>query len=106
METRYQIVGTNDDRDMMTLAQLEISQTVTGEETGRHLRPELQNQPKLADMCGPMWGGWRNAAGESLFLEDDRDPTSAIKPYCKAQGPVAYVVVRYETWEAYDRLSR
>ncbi len=106
METRYQIVGTNDDRDMMTLAQLEVRQTITGEKIGAHLRPELQNQPILADMCGPMWGGWRDANGESVFLEDDRDPNSAPKSYSPSQGPVAYVVVRYETWEAYERMSR
>ena len=78
METRYQIVGTNDDRDMMTLAQLEIRQTVTGEETGRHLRPELQNQPKLANMCGPHVGRlaqrrWRVALPRRRPRPDERD---------------------------------
>lgn len=106
IETRYQLVGTSDDHDMLTLAGLEIRQTITGEQSGSHLRPELRGQPILANMCGPMWGGWRNAAGESLFLEDDSDPTSEIKSYCKAQGPVAYAVCRYETWEMYERMSR
>lgn len=105
MEVRYQTVGTNDDRDMMTLAQLEIRQTVTGEQQGTHLRDELRGQPTLEGMCGPMWGGWRDAEGNSVFLEDDRDPTSKPKPYSDA-GPIVAYVVRYETWEAYDALSR
>jgi hypothetical protein len=105
METRYQIVGTENDRDMMTLAELESIQTVTGKETSPHLRPELRDQPIIGNMCGPMWGGWRDAAGEYVFLENDRDPTSPPKTYSKG-GPIAYAVVRYETWEAYERLSR
>lgn len=51
--------------------------TLTGMETRRGLRPELQGQPKFGGVLGPMWGGVEN--GEP--------------------------VVRYECQSAYDKLS-
>ncbi len=107
METRYQIVGTPDrDGDMLTLEELAARLTITGTRHNPAVRPELRDAPEAANMCGGMWGGWRDANGESIFLTNDRDPNSAPTSYSPSQGPVAYVVVRYETWEAYDRLSR
>lgn len=49
-----------------------------GIETGTHLRKELRGQPKLRGLAGPMFDG--------------------------RKGDV--VVVRYDTWELYDQLSR
>lgn len=43
------------------------------------LRPELRDKPQLEGYCGPMWGGLT---------------------------PQGAPILRYETWAAYDRLSR
>ncbi len=45
-------------------------------------RVELDNQPTFDGYCGPMWGGERDINGEH------------------------YAVLRYETWDVYDALSR
>lgn len=108
MQTLYEIVGLPGYSDrLLTREELEDTGLVIGIEEGpAHVRPELQNQPRLRDLCGGMWGGWRDAAGESVFLENDKDPNSAPKPYSRHAGPVVACVVRYETWEAYEMLSR
>lgn len=49
-----------------------------GDETGRHLRPELRDHPKFDGLCGPMWGG----------TADDGGP-----------------IIRYEDWDTYNILS-
>lgn len=45
-------------------------------------REELDNQPQFDGYCGPMWDGTRRWGGEECG------------------------VLRYETWEVYDMLSR
>lgn len=45
-------------------------------------RAELDNQPEFDGYCGPMWDGERRWNGERC------------------------AVLRYETWEVYDMLSR
>ena len=47
-------------------------------EEGQHLRAELRGHPKFKKLCGPMWNG----------VED------------------GVPVIRYESWEAYEILSR
>ncbi len=106
IEARFQIVGTPDrDGDMLTLEQLTERLTITGTRNSPGARSELRDQPEAADMCSGMWGGWRDAKGEYVFLTDDNDPTSEPTAYNKG-GPIAYYVVRYETWAAYEALSR
>jgi hypothetical protein len=103
----FQVVG-DGNNDLMTEEQFRARYEV-GElnEIGanRCLRPELWNQPKLPGYCGPMWGGWRNEAGDNVFLTDDRDFTRPLTSY-SPPGPIVAVVTRYETWEAYEMLSR
>jgi hypothetical protein len=48
-----------------------------GIEERAYLKPELQGQPKFKKLAGPMYGG-----------EEDGVP-----------------VIRYESWEAYERMS-
>lgn len=105
MQTLYQIVST-DGGETLTAAELAARYDVTDLESGTHLRPELRGHPRIKGLCGPMWGGWQDAAGESIFLTNDRDPESAPQSYSPSQGPVAVAVVRYETWEAYEVYSR
>ena len=109
METRYQIVGRNDvdPSNFMTLD--ELSQIVTPVMPGgprTYLRRELQNAPGIAGLCGPMWGGWYDENREPVWLVDDYDPEGARPSYCRTDLPIAIVVVRYETQEACDMLSR
>jgi len=70
-------------------------------EGGTHLRPELQGQPVLPNLCGPMWGGHRYEDGEHVFLNDD----GTRRPY-GSQKPITAMVIRYETWPAYEAYSR
>lgn len=107
MQTLYQIVGLpTGNLDMLTREQFDALCPNTVIKTGSHLRAELQGQPSTEDLCGPMWGGWRDADGEMVFLENDRDPTSPVESYSRSKGPIVAYVVRYETWETYEVMSR
>jgi hypothetical protein len=80
-ETHYLVVSKNGIETFRSREALLARYTATGESTGpnyRHLKPELQGQPVIDGLCGPMWG--------------DR------------KGDV--VTVRYEDWETYNLLSR
>lgn len=105
MQTIYQIVS-NNGGEILTADELAARYDVTDTESGTHLRPELRGQPRIKGLCGPMWGGWKDADGESIFPINDRDPESPPLSYSPSQGPVAAVVIRYETWEAYEVYSR
>ncbi len=100
----FQVVGDGND-DLMTEEQFRARYQVGELKDGTHLRPELQNQPDLPGYCGPMWGGWRNEAGDNVFLVDDRNMESPLTSY-SPPGPIVAVVTRYETWAAYEALSR
>lgn len=105
MKTLYQVVGANIDEFLLSREELLARfAEAAAPAVQSHLRPELQNQPALKGLCGPMWGGWRNDEGQSVFLEDDNDLTS-VTSY-SAKGPIAAVVIRYETWATYERMSR
>ena len=98
IETRYQICGTGaNDGDLLTREELEARLTLLDKVGGDHLRPQLRGQPVADGMAGPTCGGWRDANGEYVFLENDYDPTSEPKSYSKHEGPIAFYVVRYDT---------
>lgn len=74
---------------------------------GQQLRDELVGKPVFANLCGPMWGGYRDAAGEGIYFTNSRDnPASEIANYSPSKGPVDHYLVRYEDWESYELLSR
>lgn len=74
---------------------------------GSQLRPELRGQPMLKGLAGPMWGGWHDAEGRSIYFQGQGDrPDAEIAPYSPGKLPVAYHVIRYEDWGSYDLLSR
>lgn len=100
----FQVVG-DGNNDLMDEATFRARYQVGELLAGSHLRPELQNQPDLPGYCGGMWGGWRNAEGENVFPVDDRDPFGALQSY-SPPGPIVAVVTRYETWAAYEAMSR
>jgi hypothetical protein len=72
----------------------------------RVLRPELRDRPRIKGMAGASWGGWRDANGEHVFLENDYDPASQPKPYSPSMGPIDHFLLRFEDWETCDLLSR
>lgn len=62
-------------------------------------RPELDNQPEFTGLIGPMWDGERIIVNGELKYKFD----------CTAEEKATYEhvgVVRYESYEAYDALSR
>ena len=108
MKTLYQIVGLpTGNLDMLTREEFDrLYPNAVPSTNDGHLRPELQGQPVVPNMCGGMWGGWRDAEGNYVFLENDRDHESMPKLYSRNKGPIVAYVVRYETWETYEVLSR
>jgi len=79
MEAIFHVVGKGHGKKMFEAEFKHLfGDQFDGIENGKHLRECLQGQPKLKSMCGPMYGG--EYAG--------------------------HPVVRYESWEAYDALSR
>lgn len=71
--------GRWDSREFATADEMEAAGFVRQDRVGGdHLREELVGKPCFVSLCGPMWGGYRRG-----------------KP-----------VIRYETWPAYDILSR
>lgn len=109
MQTLYQLVGLKDvsSKHLMTREELDATGLVksVGDKPDSHLRPELRNQPELTNMCGGMWGGWYDEDGKSVYPVDDKNPNGPCKPY-GSQKPITAFVVRYETWAAYEALSR
>ena len=77
-------------------------------ERARHiLRAELRDKPPIAGLCGPMWGGYRDANGEGIYFAGSGDnPSGEIASYSPSHGPIDHYLVRYEDWESYDLLSR
>lgn len=63
------------------------------------LRPELDCQPIFNGLAGPMWDGERIIVNGELKYTFDC--TAAEKATCERVS-----VVRYESYEAYDALSR
>lgn len=88
--------------------QVEAAGYKRGERLGAsHLREELRGQPSLDRLCGPMWGGWRDQAGEGIYFQGSGDdPNGEIASYSPSQGPVDHYLIRYEDYEANERLSR
>ena len=79
MSAMYEVVGKGPGYRMFFSEFKELfGDQFEGFEDGGHLKKCLQGQPKLKGMAGPMYGGL----------------------HCW------HPVVRYESWEAYDALSR
>jgi hypothetical protein len=94
MKTLYQVVGVDGIKgdELMNREQLLARFTLASNQSlGHHLRPELQGEPVIENMCGPSWGGFVDADGEDVA---DDDTTAVTK------------VVRYDTWAMHDLLSR
>ena len=62
-------------------------------------RQELDNQPKVAGYLGPMWDGERYilSNGEMVYTFEKVNPDSIVE---------VVSVLRYETQEVYNQLSR
>ena len=106
MEVLFQIVTA---RNSMALTQAQVEglyKTKPKGEANSRLRPELRDKPEIEGFAGPMWGGWRDAAGEPVYYESGRDLDENARQSYGSQEPVTGYLVRYETWEAYDIYSR
>lgn len=103
MQTLFQIV-TLDGAEILTANELAERYTITPNLPAQHLRPELRNQPCLEGLCGPMWGGYHDEDGDSIFFQRDGAPD--VRASYGSQKPVASMYVRYESWDAYDLYSR
>lgn len=104
MKTLYQIVSL-EGAELLTLDELRAKYPVKDREGPvQHLRAELRDQPQIEGLCGPMWGGYHTADGDSIFFEGDR-PDGPRKSY-STKEPLDSIYIRYETWEAYDVYSR
>lgn len=73
---------------------------------GSQLRPELRGQPQIKGLAGPMWGGYRDANGESIYFKRNDNDLNEVESYSPSKGPVAYHLLRYEDWGSNDLLSR
>lgn len=92
MQTKFQIVSTKGGT-ILTREEFEAKYGIQEIETGTHLRPELIGKPRLADHCGPMWGGYHDSEGNSMFGDDAAEKADEVW-------------IRYETWDAYEMYSR
>lgn len=61
-------------------------------------REELDNELKFKGYCGPMWNG-------EVYLVGGKWKSEYLCTEEEKNSPKAYVL-RYETWEVYDMLSR
>lgn len=75
---QYKVYSTGNVEVFQTLADLTAKYTVTGQVTSPVVRKDLQGQPHLAGLAGPMWDGRKGKIG----------------------------TIRYETQEISDLLSR
>lgn len=107
MKTVYQIVGMADvpSSNLLSRDELAARFDLSEVEAGKHLRVELQGQPRIKNLCGPMWGGFFDEDGEHVFPTDRYDATSPPERH-GSQKPIVAICVRYETWAAYEQLSR
>jgi hypothetical protein len=103
MQTLFQIV-TLQGAVILTAAELAERYPTSTRQPAQHERPELRNQPCIDGLCGPMWGGYHDEEGDSIFFERDSVPN--VRASYGSQKPVASMYVRYESWEAYELYSR
>lgn len=72
---------------------------IIGYSSNKALREELQNQPIMAEFCGPMFDGYRYITSAGLKYEFE--VTDDEKATCKK-----IAVIRYETQNAYEMYSK
>jgi hypothetical protein len=111
MQTKIQIVS-NMAREAVILDDFEAVKAA-GYELGQRdyehslLRDELRGHPTIKGFHGPMWGGWRDAEGQSIYFENHGDgPDGVIVDYSPSKGPVDHYLLRYEDAGTCDLLSR
>ena len=69
-------------------------------------RAELDNKPKFDGYLGPMWDGLRYEVDGRTYYDHDLKYKEDIRAKVEANQIEPYGVLRYETQEVYDLLSR
>lgn len=69
-------------------------------------RAELDNKPVFDNYFGPMWDGLRYTIDGIAYYEHDLKYKPELKARVEAEKIEPYGVLRYETQEVYDLLSR
>lgn len=69
-------------------------------------RAELDNQPTFRGYLGPMWDGLRYDVDGQTYYEFELKNKPAVAAKVEAENIEPYGVLRYETQEVYDLLSR
>lgn len=106
MRLFYEFVGGELDKKMMVRSEVELM--ADGHKPDRSYermcgrlvqREELDNQPKVRGYLGPMWDGKRYMLddGRMVYTFENVNPASIVE---------IVGVMRYETQEVYDLLSR
>lgn len=106
MRVFYEFVGGQLNKAVMVRSEVEeLAEGYTPDRSMERLagrlvpRKELDNQPKVPDYVGPMWDGER-------YLLDDGRMAYTFEKVNLASVVEVVGIIRYESQEAYDMLSR
>lgn len=69
-------------------------------------REELDNKPVFGGYLGPMWDGLRYEIDGRTYYDFDLKYHPELRALAEAKNIKPYGVLRYETQEVYDLLSR
>lgn len=69
-------------------------------------RAELDNKPTFQGYLGPMWDGLRYEVDGKIYYDFDLKYKPEIRAKVEAENIQPFGVLRYETHEVYDLLSR
>ena len=69
-------------------------------------RAELDNKPVFGGYLGPMWDGLRYEIDGRTYYDFDLKHHPELQALAEAKNIKPYGVLRYETQEVYDLLSR
>ena len=69
-------------------------------------RAELDNKPTFDGYLGPMWDGLRYEVDGKTYYAHDLNYNPELRARVEAENIEPFGVLRYETQEVYDLLSR
>ena len=69
-------------------------------------RAELDNRPTFQGYLGPMWDGLRYSIDGKAVYEHELKYKPELAARVAAEGIQPYAVLRYETQQVYDMMSR
>ena len=69
-------------------------------------RAELDSRPVFEGYLGPIFDGLRYQVGWKTYYDFEVERSSELKARVEREGVEPYAVLRYETQDVYDTLSR